>query len=404
VTSRWDRVLPPDAVRAGAAGDAVSGVVPAWVLTPPDVESVSRVVASACDEGRAIVPSGCGRHLDMAGAPRALDALVRLSRLDRVVAHDPADMTVTVQAGCTLSALDAVLATAGQWLPLDPPCPEVTTVGGLVAANLAGLLRTSHGTVRDWLIGITVVGAGGALIRGGGRVVKNVAGYDVTKLHAGAFGTTGVIVEATFKVKPRPACERACVFEVRSLAAACELALAVRAEVEPTWIEVERPAGGRARVCVGFGGSGAWAEEAMRRVARLGAGAEVSSGASLRAELTSLRAASAAAVVRVATLPAELGAMLAGVDESLHVVSSAAAGVAHLMVSDVARVAPLVRDLREWAPRGSVVVVERGVPEAKRDVEVWGSLPAGAAPLMRGLKRAFDPAGVFAPGVFVAGI
>jgi glycolate oxidase FAD binding subunit len=405
----WSAVLDVDYVRSGTAADAVDGVTPAWVLTPPDVDAVSRVVATACEERRAIVASGRGRHLDMAAPPRTLDAVVRLERLDRVVTYDPADMTVTVQAGCTLTALDRALAASGQWLPLDPPFAEETTVGGLIAANLSGPLRASQGTVRDYLIGVTVVGAGGVVVRGGGRVVKNVAGYDLPKLHVGAFGSAGVMVDATFKVKPRPVSERACVFEVGSVGAAFDLALTVRDAVETLWMEVDRLPDGATRVSVGVGGSAAWVDVAMDRVASaaapLGAVA-VCSGAEARAAHAASRGGPAAAIVRVASLPTELGPLLErvlGAHGPLRVVASAPAGVAYLGVPHAAATAPLVRALREHAPPGSLVVVERGVPEAKRQVDVWGEMGA-AVDLMRGIKRAFDPAGVFAPGRFVAGL
>src|SRR5438552_18510872 len=136
----------------------------------------------------------------MGGPTAPLRGPRRLARLTRVVDHKAADMTVTVEAGCPLAALGAALGSAGQWLSLDPPRPEETTVGGLVAANLSGPLRASQGGVRDLLIGLRVVNADGAVVAGGGRVVKNVAGYDLPKLHGGALGSAGAIVEATFKV------------------------------------------------------------------------------------------------------------------------------------------------------------------------------------------------------------
>src|SRR5581483_5032917 len=140
--------------------------------------------------------------------------------------------------GCPLAALGRVLAGAGQWLPLDPPRADATTVGGLVAADLSGPLRASQGRVRDLLLGIRTIGADGALVAGGGRVVKNVAGYDLPKLHVGALGTVGVIVEATFKVRPRPACEEAVVLACPQVRAAADAALAVRDAAEPLWLEI----------------------------------------------------------------------------------------------------------------------------------------------------------------------
>src|SRR5690606_7391068 len=118
-----------------------------------------------------------GRHLAIGGVPERLDVLLQLDLLNRIREHAAADMTVTVEAGCTLATLAATLAEAGQWLPLDPPAPEETTVGGLIAANLSGPLRASQGTVRDLLLGLRWIAPDGALVAGGGRVVKNVAGY-----------------------------------------------------------------------------------------------------------------------------------------------------------------------------------------------------------------------------------
>ena len=187
---------------------------------------------------------------------------MRLDRLDRILDHQAADMTVTVESGCPLTTLQDELASAGQWLPLDPPRPERTTVGGLVAANLGGPLRASQGGVRDLLLGLHLVGAGGTLIRGGGRVVKNVAGYDLPKLHVGALGSVGVVVQATFKVRPRPEREAAVVIGCRTGPEAADAALAVRDAIDPLWIEVagagglpDGPGDGAA-VAVGLGGSG----------------------------------------------------------------------------------------------------------------------------------------------------
>ena len=169
------------------------------------------MVGAAAGDGAALVATGLGAHLDIGAPPRRVDVLLRLDRLDAVLDHQAADMTVTRAGGLHASRLDGALATAAQWLPLDPPRPEATTVGGLIAANLSGPLRASQGTVRDLLLGLRRVGADGALVAGGGRVVKNVAGYDLPKLHVGALGTLGVIVEATFKVRPRPEREEAVV-------------------------------------------------------------------------------------------------------------------------------------------------------------------------------------------------
>src|SRR5262249_9051434 len=155
----------------GGPADQIDGMMPAWVVRPGTVAEVQAVARA----GGHIVPCGLGGHLDIGAPPRSLDALVRLGRPDRVTDPPAGGLRVTGDAGCPCPALQDALAAAGQWLPLDPPRPTQTTIGGLVAANLSGPLRASQGTVRDLLLGLEVVQASGALVRGGGRVVKNVA-------------------------------------------------------------------------------------------------------------------------------------------------------------------------------------------------------------------------------------
>src|SRR5262249_19494114 len=195
-----------------------------------------------------------------------------------------------------------------------------TTVGGAIATDLSGPLRASQGRMRDLLIGIRTVAADGALVSGGGRVVKNVAGYDLPKLHVGALGTLGAIVEATFKVRPRPACEEAVVIACRTVEAAADAALALLAgPVEPFWIEIVGPGGlpegpgEAAGVVVGVAGLEEEVAEARRRVLEhtraRGLGAiPVADGAALRADLGGFAVRPAAAVLRAAMLPSDLGA------------------------------------------------------------------------------------------------
>jgi glycolate oxidase FAD binding subunit len=415
----WDGLAGVATVREAAPGDAIDGVVPARVVAPADVSGVRRCVAAVAAAHGTLVAAGRGRHLDIGAVPRRLDAILRLDRLDRVVAHEPADLTVTVEAGVTLAALDRALEPAGQWLPLDPPCPEETTVGGLVAANLSGALRASHGTVRDWLIGIAVVAADGALVRGGGRVVKNVAGYDLPKLHVGALGTLGVIVEATFKVRPRPRREEAVVIEVPELAAAAELALAIRDGVEPSWLELVHPAAlldgspAAALILAGVAGPSDWVDDALGRVQRVAEPYAIrrrSDGGALRRRASELAVRPAAAIVRVAGLPADVGRAMApvyarlraggrAVDLTVHVAN----GVARVAVAGTADVEPVLDAFRSAAPRHAWVVLERARPLAKRGLDVWGRLDTAAgARLMARVKRTFDPNGVLAPGRFVA--
>lgn len=192
------------------------GQEPGEVAQPTTAEEAAAFVARAAAEGRAVLPWGAGTGQDYGYAPRRADVVLDLSRMNRIVAHEPGDLTVTVEAGATLADVQATLAAHGQFLPLDPPHADRATMGGILATNASGPGRLGYGTARDWLIGLTVVDARGRLIRGGGKVVKNVTGYDLPKLHVGALGTLGVIVEATFKVAPRPESSRALLFNFAS--------------------------------------------------------------------------------------------------------------------------------------------------------------------------------------------
>lgn len=406
----WAEIAGAEAVRPGTPGDAVAGVVPPAVVRPGNVEAVQRVVRV----GAPLVASGLGAHLDIGAAPRALEVLLRLDRLDRLLAHEAGDMTVTAEAGCPLPAIERALATAGQWLPLDPPRADRTTVGGLVAAGLSGPLRASQGTVRDLLLGVRVVEADGALVTGGGKVVKNVAGYDLPKLHVGALGTLGVIVEATFKVRPRPERETAVVVRCRTIEEAGELALAVRDLLDPTWLEVGSagwaPAAEDPEVIVGLAGLAPEVEEAEDRLRTLVASRrlhheEVAGGATLRRRCADFETGAGAALLRATGLATEVAGILAAAEEAarglgtrVRCLAHAANGIVRIAVDDRACVGPLVERLRpsREAAGGSLVVWRAG-PEVKRALSVWGDLGQGAG-LMRRLRAASDPGGILAPG------
>jgi len=411
----WAEIVGRDFVAPGSVDDQVDGVAPDRVVRPGTVAEVQAAVRT----GAALVASGFGAHLDIGAPPRRLDVLVRLDRLDSILDHEAADMTVTVESGCPLATLQDALASAGQWLPLDPPRPQRTTVGGLIAANLGGPLRASQGGVRDLLLGLHVVGAGGTLVRGGGRVVKNVAGYDLPKLHVGALGSVGVVVQATFKVRPRPEREAAVVIGCRSGPEAAEAALVLRDVLDPLWIEVSGAGGlpdgpgDGAAVAVGVAGLATEVEHGGRLVeehatSRGWRTVRVEDGRALRARLGEFDVEPAAALLRAATLPGKIGPLLGAVDAaaarhgaSVRTLAHAANGVVRIAVARAGDVPPVVRELR---PRleadGGSLVLHRAGPAVKAAVDVWGDLGPGRH-LMRRIKEAFDPDGIFAPGRFV---
>ena len=169
----------------------VDGVRPRYVCTPASVDELSRAVRAASQTGATVIPWGGGTRMSIGFPPRAADLVVQTEKLREVVEYEPADLTVTVQAGMRLSDLQARLRAEGQMLALDPAAADRATIGGLIAANASGPLRLLYGTARDLVIGTRVVNADGVVSKAGGRVVKNVAGYDLNKLYVGSLGTVG---------------------------------------------------------------------------------------------------------------------------------------------------------------------------------------------------------------------
>ena len=189
---------------AAAASYAVDGVLPGLALLPEDETQLSDVLRLADEHDAAVFPRGGGSHLPLGATPDRVDMVLSIERLRSQLAYEPGDMTTTVQAGMPLGELQDVLGAEGQFVALDPPATAATTIGGVIATNASGPRRLLYGTARDVVLGLGVVGADGTRSKAGGRVVKNVTGYDLTKLYIGSLGTLAVVHELTFKVHPLP--------------------------------------------------------------------------------------------------------------------------------------------------------------------------------------------------------
>ena len=254
----WLALAPDDAIFL------VDGVRPSHVCSPSSVDELSAAVRAASQVGAAVIPWGGGTRMTLGFPPRAADLVVQTATLSEIVEYEPADLTVTVQAGMRLANLQARLRAEGQMLALDPAAPDRATIGGLIAANASGPLRLLYGTARDLVIGTRVVNADGVISKAGGRVVKNVAGYDLNKLYVGSLGTVGVIVELSFKLHPLPQAQGMLLATFASAADAAEpIGKLMRSPLGPAAIELldagaasglegsparrerRRPAGGR---------------------------------------------------------------------------------------------------------------------------------------------------------------
>jgi len=417
------------AARLGAAADAahqacaawiVGGVGPALVVRPADGAELAAAVGAVAAAGGALVPLGRGAHRDYGHAPRRYDVALVVDRLTRILEYEPADMTVSVAAGVTVSELAAVLAREGQWLAIDTPLPAATTIGGLVAADRSGWLAASLGRVRDAVIGIGAVTADGVRVRAGGRVVKNVAGYDLMKLAVGSLGTLAVLTDVTLKVRPLPERQHGLVLGADTVAAALGLGAAIEGGLGVAATGVIGGAADAAAVVVRLGGVAADVGVRRARVRELarryGATVQLDADAAapdVDASFVAVRdfAASAAGemVVRLACLPTRLATVVTAATAALARVDGTwqadpHRGVAYLAFTAGGAATAALGDLARTADaHGAHLVVERWPPALASRIQVWHPLPPALA-LMRRMKSALDPAGVLAPGRFVGRI
>jgi glycolate oxidase FAD binding subunit len=415
-------------IQPAPPGTAVDGVPVARVARPGSVAEAGQVLAAAAADGLAVAFVGGGSKLGLGNPPERVDLLVSTERLDQVLEHAAGDLVVRVQGGARLADLQAALAPAGQWLALDPPEPRAT-VGGVVAANASGPRRLRYGTVRDLIIGITVVLADGTVARAGGKVVKNVAGYDLAKLFCGSLGTLGLVAEATFRLHPLPAAAAVVTLEVDSpQRVGAAVGPLLRSALEPSAVELAWPdwqLPGRLTVVFegirpGVEAQAAACAELLGRVGTAAVAGPGETDAAL--DTLGVRPFEKADVgVKVTCPPADLAAVLedlrAGPSPWLGPVHAHAGTGVLWVASDfgegeleasggrmVPALAGAVTAARErLAALGGSLVLVKAPPELNRAVDAWG--PAGdAVGLMRRVKERFDPDRRLSPGRFVGGI
>ncbi len=399
-------------VRDAAAQDAVAGVRPALVVSPGTEEEVAEVLRCAARQGLCVTVRGGGTKLGWGAPPRRCEVVLSTERLHGVVEHEPGDLVCVVRAGTPLAALQAVLGEHGQRLALDPPHGVAATIGGIVGAGAHGPLRTRFGTARDLVLGARFVTADGVAGHSGGKVVKNVAGYDVGKLLIGSLGTLAVVTEVALRLHPVPQAVRTVAWQNLT-----------PPQLDAVWRAVEQtPAEPAAVVALSPGGAMLVRVEGTEQGAAAQAAALVEATRAAAPLVRTLDEAEAAKawdyaescvwggdpvdpVANVALPRTEIAALLDRLAAVPHVaVALPAVGVCEVRLPASTGAAD-VASLRAWAAqRGGHVVLRRATPELVPLVWPQHAEDDAAVDLMRSLKRALDPVGTLAPGRHLGGI
>jgi glycolate oxidase FAD binding subunit len=395
--------------RPGTALDAIEGAQPSVVLEPFEPAQVAAALAWASRERLQTVVRGRGSKLGWGRPPSHVDIVLSTARLNRAIEHRYGDLTVTVAAGMALADLNQQLAQHGQWLPLDTPFTD-STIGGVIATNEAGPLRHRYGTPRDLLIGMTMALTDGTLVKSGGHVVKNVAGYDLAKLMSGSFGALAVIVDATFKLLPVPA--TACTLVARYTDAkvlAADAAQVAASQLEPVAIDI--------RALLGPVVGGSECQLAVRfATSREATRAQTSAArALLRGSVDELEGVregawwseqvrrpwtSPGTTLRLSWLPASLPDVVQCVHDlqrstgvAMELTARAGVGTGFLRIEGEDGAAAVIEQLRAQDGLLGHVVVLRAGGDIKRAVDVWGEM-GSVSGVLQSIKRTFDPAGI----------
>jgi glycolate oxidase FAD binding subunit len=403
-------------VRAAAADEAVAGRQPQLVIEPGSEQELAKILKLANDASLAVTPRGGGTKLAWGNPPRGAHAVLSSARLNAIVEHAWSDLTVTVEAGCTMKQLRETLAEHGQRLALDPLWPSRATVGGVLSTNDSGALRLRFGSLRDLIIGVTLALPDGTLAKSGGKVVKNVAGYDLPKLATGALGTLGVITQATFRLHPLPEESRTISCLARDADEAQRLLLAIQSSklahsaAQVRFIESMQP-----QIDVLFEATQAGLVAQVDQLKTiLAPSAMIDTGPALwnaRQELYSAAKDNEAgsALAKISVLPAQiaetfetLAAITANQARCNAVVQATGIGSVYLEATPTA-LADIIKALRsKLEGRGGSVMTAHHSPTMPA-LDAWGD-PGDALPLMRAVKQQFDPKSTLNPGRFVGGI
>jgi glycolate oxidase FAD binding subunit len=403
-------------VRTAGPTDAVAGVQPSLVVEPGSEQELAKVLMLANAAGLAVIPRGGGTKLEWGNPPTRADVILATARLHSVIEHAWADLTVSVEAGCTFAKLQETLAKHRQRLALDALWAERATIGGVLSTNDSGALRLRFGSLRDLVIGVTLALADGTLASSGGKVVKNVAGYDLPKLATGAFGTLGVITRAIFRLHPLPRETRTLSCMTGDVREAQRLVLAIQnSKLAHSALQICVESETQPRVDVLFEGTEAGLTAQVEQVNSMMGSVTLSDAGKnvwdARQEIYSAgkKGHEEFAIVKFATLPAQIAeaietiARLSAPDVRWNVVAQATGLGWARLEGKLSTIDSVLREFRAALERsaGSLVVTHR--PASLSAIDAWGNA-SDALALMNAVKGQFDPGKTLNPGRFVGKI
>jgi glycolate oxidase FAD binding subunit len=413
IEKKLREIVGAASVRAAGAAEAFCGTQPRIVVEPGSEKELASVLRVANEAGLAVIPHGAGTKLSWGNPLARADLLLSTARLDKIIEHVWADLTVTVEAGCTWHKLQESLSRHGQRLALDPLWPERATVGGVLSTNDSGALRLRFGSLRDLVIGMTIALPDGTLASSGGKVVKNVAGYDLPKLMTGALGTLGVITRAVFRLHPLPKIARTFSASAGNLDASQEALHAVQnSKLAHAALQVRAAGNAPPEVDVLLEGTEAGLAAQETQLKKLLEPVVVAKAPesvwSARQELWF--GSDSAVVAKFSLLPA-------GVAKGMETVRriadhrkirwkavAQATGIGWLRLDGSPdHLHAALRELRAEfeCGGGSLVILHR--PAGIAPLDAWGNA-GDALSLLRAVKQQFDPKGTLNPGRFVGGI
>ena len=414
------------------------GCMPKAVVLPASVQEMQDVLQFAAKQALSVMPAGAGTKLGIGNLPEKVDVVLATTHLNSVIEYEPADLTVTVEAGIRLADLQTELAQHRQYLAMNPPYAERCTIGGIVATNISGSFRLRHGTARNQVLGLRVVRADGTVVKSGGKVVKNVAGYDLNKLYIGAFGTLGIITEVTLKLSPIPVRQAILTADFQTIQDAVDTGLAVvGSQTLPMFVnffvnsdlireETEISTNeSKPMLTVGFGGDPetvTWQLAQCRGITEQNGaiGVKVIEGESLQhlqRGIQEFPADNKNTEIVIAKLNlkrtdiAGFAAQIVDADwaRDVQMMALLGSGVLYLTIpvpsnTDFQWLATALTQLRQSVIAGQGnLIIETAPPELKQHIDVWGSVE-GTLSLMKQIKTKFDPDGLLNPGRFVSSI